>query len=437
MTTRTQNVTDADVKKGQIRLPTKTVLQLGLKSQYVGAPKPSRRWAFGSRKETARFTDNGSRSGTIRLGKGTMESLVASRCIAVGEQLQITPADGAGEFHLSRHGAVDATGGGATGGGATGGASRSVAALLPDSGAPAGLPRVKRERSDAPSPSPRARKRPASASDGTQAGKSNGAQARRRLSGAALGSSQNMPTINSRVEMQFDDYAYSGTVTSQNFDTMSFGVVLDWEEEKWPEVKLGKHQWKLLQGEGGRTFGIVSRGNDCDAEEDSEDDRPLSLSEAPADGESTAATGALAMAAAAAAAAPVPAASRAAPTAAPRAAPRAAPAAAPAAASGGGAAAHLVVMAEPTPAARPGLVDRCPRGDIASWLRSLGASDSWAAAVGGYISSFENEEMTLDVIQNPDSMLDHCMLEKLGVEKMGHRVRILSAWKRLISPAGA
>ena len=50
-----------------------------------------------------------------------------------------------------------------------------------------------------------------------------------------------MPTINSRVEMQFDDYAYSGTVTSQNFDTMSFGVVLDWEEEKWPEVKLGKH----------------------------------------------------------------------------------------------------------------------------------------------------------------------------------------------------
>ena len=148
MTTRTQNVTDADVKKGQIRLPTKTVLQLGLKSQYPGAPKPSRRWAFGSRKETARFSDNGSRSGTIRLGKGTMESLVASRCIAVGEQLQITPADGAGEFHLGRHGAVDATGGGATGGGATGGASRSVAALLPDSGAPAGLPRVKWERSD-------------------------------------------------------------------------------------------------------------------------------------------------------------------------------------------------------------------------------------------------------------------------------------------------
>ena len=84
----------------------------------------------------------------------------------------------------------------------------------------------------------------------------------------------------------------------------------------------------------------------------------------------------------------------------------------------GGAAAPLVVMAEPTPATRPGLVDRCPRGDIASWLRSLGASDSWAAAVGGYISSFENEEITLDVIQNPDSMLDHCMLEKLGVEKI-------------------
>ena len=44
--------------------------------------------------------------------------------------------------------------------------------------------------------------------------------------------------------------------------------------------------------------------------------------------------------------------------------------------------------------------------------------------------------MTLGAIQNPDSMLDHAMLETLGVEKMGHRVEILSAWKRLIRQAG-
>lgn len=89
------------------------------------------------------------------------------------------------------------------------------------------------------------------------------------------------------------------------------------------------------------------------------------------------------------------------------------------------------------PAIRPGLVDRCQRSDnIASWLQSLSASESWTAAVGGYISSFENEEMTLGAIQNPDSMPDHAMLETLGVEKMGHRVEILSAWKRLIRQAG-
>ena len=281
MATRTQNVTDADVKKGQIRRPVRTVLQLGLKSQYPAAQKPSLQWAFGSsRKETATFSDNGSRSGTIRLGKATMESLVSSRCIAVGEQLQIAPVEGGG-FRLCRHGA-------ATTGAAASASSRrasidSVAhgvvdrtadlmqrqlaavsktagfgppatvaqarsppalpALLP---APAGLPRIKRERSDVRSPSPRARKRTAggpstgaqaaesvsSSSNGdAQASRRCGSSSRRSLTGAALGRSQEMPAKNSRVEVQFGDYAYSGTVTSQNFDKMTFGVVLDWEAE--------------------------------------------------------------------------------------------------------------------------------------------------------------------------------------------------------------
>ena len=46
--------------------------------------------------------------------------------------------------------------------------------------------------------------------------------------------------------------------------------------------------------------------------------------------------------------------------------------------------------------------------------------------------AFEKQEMTLEILQRPETELNHELLKELEVNVMGHRVLILGAHKRLI-----
>lgn len=86
--------------------------------------------------------------------------------------------------------------------------------------------------------------------------------------------------------------------------------------------------------------------------------------------------------------------------------------------------------------ARSGLHDQCPPPDVGTWLRSISTKPAWNAAVDSYITAFEKQEVSIEILEDPDIELDQAMLKELNVETMGHRLLILGARKKLCQTSG-